>query len=120
MNKLKVGIPAITIALSSLALTSCNNKKTDITAKTEPKTEVVTQQAPANDTFEKTNKTESKELPLWAKVLITSGCIGLLWSLFHINTKLVEKLKDDPEGAKIYMDMCGDNYSDNPFMGQDF
>ena len=120
MNKLKVGIPAITIALSSLALTSCKNKKADIPAKTEQKTEVVTQQAPANDTFEKTNKTESKELPLWAEVLIASGCIGLLWSLFHINTKLVEKLKDDPEGAKIYMDMCGDNYLDNPFMGQNF
>ena len=111
MNKLKIGIPAMAIALSSFALSSCNNKNSNVPVKPEPKTEVVIQQAP--DSFEKTNETKETELPPWAKKLIVAvGAISIYAVIHIISEHVVNKLKNDPEGARIYLDMCGDNYLD--------
>lgn len=112
MNKLKVGIPAIAIALSSLAITSCHNKTNNV-PKQETKTEAVIQQAPSKDTYKKTNETQEQKLPWWADGLISTVFIGLLGFAYNKYQKFINKLKDDPQGARTYLDICGDNHLDN-------
>ena len=112
MYKLKIGIPTIMLALSSYALTPCNAKN-NIQLNSEQKKEMVIQQAPSKDSFEKTNETKNSETPFWIKTLLAAGGIGILAGLYRMNLKYIDKLKDDPVGARIYLDMLGDNYLDS-------
>ena len=109
MNKLRVGIPAAVIALSSLTIASCS-KNQEQPINSTPKIET-TIPATQQDKFEKQNNTDNG-WPWWGKALAVTGFVGLYGLIARHVSNQVEELKKDYDAARIYLDMNGDNYLD--------
>ena len=111
MIKLKTAIPIAALSLATITMASCSrNTKVQEPQRTEFSSK--TNQAKAQDSFEKneTNKEnqEEKSSP-WLVALALAAGAGLAAYIHHDH----KKLKEDPEYARIWLQLNGDYYPES-------
>ena len=110
MIKLRTAIPIVALSLSALTLTpSCAKKDLQEAQKTEVLSTQKNKQAV--DKFEKSDNNageQEKEISPWFLGGVIALAAGMIAYIIHDN----KKMKNDPEYARIRLEMNGDHYSE--------
>ena len=109
--------PTAALLITAASMLSCSANKQQSTVQSEPpRTETVIKQAPPVDTFEEQEKAKQaekkNEVSWWEAVLGIVGGATIIGLFSKAIGPDIERMKNNPDEARIWLDMNGDNYLD--------